>query len=202
MRSARKFLAEIWAKLLVLVIAAVCSVGCAHPKATLVVTVGGLGFSQMHDLRMAVKQQCPNVDVVSAGAWDAYKEDILTIAREKPRQHIILVGHSFGCESIDKAAAQLPNVDLAVFIDPSWDDFVLAPTIRNYLWYQRSSLGIERQAKIAGASGARVIKGGHNDLPHSTQVISELVKTINAIAPSNSAKPSVVRGPSGIAQGS
>jgi hypothetical protein len=175
--------------------------GCAQPKATLVVTVGGLGFSQMHDLRMAVKERCPNVDVVSAGAWDAYKEDIWALVREKPRQHIILVGHSFGCETIDKAATQLPKVDLAVFIDPSWGDFTLAPTIKDYLWFKRSDIGIEREAKIVGASGAKVIQGGHNDLPHSPQLISELVRTINEIDQSGS-KTRGVRGAGGIAQGS
>jgi len=158
--------------------------GCAHPRPTLVVTVGGLGFSQMHDLRMAVKDQCPDADVESAGAWDAYKADILSLTRDQPRQHIVLVGHSFGCEAIDKVAGQLSQVDLAVFIDPAWDDFSLAPTIKKYLWYQRSDLGIEREAKIMGASGVKVVKGGHNDLPHSPQLMAEVVQAINRLGTS------------------
>jgi pimeloyl-ACP methyl ester carboxylesterase len=139
----------------------------------------------MYDLRTTIKEQCPNVDVVSAGAWDAYKEDIAAIARENPRQHIILVGHSFGCAAIDQAATKLPKVDLAVFIDPSWDDFTLAPTIRDYLWFKRSDIGIEREATIVGAWRSKVIKGGHNDLPHSQSLIAELIQTINKIDRSN-----------------
>jgi pimeloyl-ACP methyl ester carboxylesterase len=155
--------------------------GCAKPQRTLVVTVGGLGFSQMHELRMAVEKQCPDAKVVSAGAWDAYKTDITKIATAKPRQHIILIGHSFGCEAIDRAAAELPKVDLAVFIDPAWSDFSLAATIQHYLWFKRSSIGIEREARIVGASGPRQIAGGHNDIPHSPELIAQVVAEIQRI---------------------
>jgi pimeloyl-ACP methyl ester carboxylesterase len=156
--------------------------GCARPERTLVITVGGLGFSQMHDLRKAVERQCPDAKVVSAGAWDAYKADIHKIAAKKPRDHIVLIGHSFGCEAISDAAAELPKVDLAVFIDPAWSDFPLAPTIERYLWYKRTKFDITRQARIVGASGARPIPGGHNDLPHSPELIAQVVAEVQRLS--------------------
>jgi pimeloyl-ACP methyl ester carboxylesterase len=168
-------------KVLSLVLLAVCFAGCARPRTLLVVTVGGLGFSQMHDLRMAVKEKCPDADVVSAGMMDAYKTDLVALTRQKPHQHIVLIGHSFGCEAIDHAANQLPHVDLAVFIDPAWDDFSLSPKVGQYLWFKRSDLGIEREATIRGASNPTVIRGGHNDIPHSQDLIAEVVRTINAV---------------------
>ena len=61
---------------LVLVLLAGSVLGCAQTQPTLVVTVGGMGFSQMYDLRVAVKAQCPEAKVVSAGMWDAYKTDL------------------------------------------------------------------------------------------------------------------------------
>jgi len=165
----------------VLVLALGAFFGCAKPEPTLVVTVGGLGFSQMYDLRVAVKEQCPEAKVVSAGMWDAYKSDIKKIATEKPRQHIILIGHSLGCEAIDKAAEALPRVDLAVFIDPAWDDFRLSSTIGKCLWYQRSTFALVRQARIAGAPPAKIIRGGHNDIPHSPDLIAEVVAAIKRV---------------------
>src|SRR5437762_5104 len=103
---------SIRALLTIFLLAALAS--CAHPEPTLVVTVGGLGFSQMGDLRQAIAKSCPQATVISAGMWDAYKTDIKALATAKPHLHIILVGHSFGCEAIAQAAAQMPRVDLAI----------------------------------------------------------------------------------------
>jgi pimeloyl-ACP methyl ester carboxylesterase len=160
-----------------------CFPGCAKPEPVLVVTVGGLGFSQMGDLRHAIIRQCPQAKVISAGAWDAYKTDITALATAKPHQHIILVGHSFGCQAIANAASQLPKVDLAVFIDPAWNDFPLPAAVASYLWYQRSGLGLEREARILGAAKTITIEGGHNDIPHAPQLIASVISAINAIPP-------------------
>ncbi len=156
--------------------------GCAEEPRTLVVTVGGAGFSQMHDLREAVERECPEARVISAGMWDAYKTDIRKIVTDKPRDHVILIGHSFGCAAIDEAADELPLVDLAVFIDPAWNDFSLSKRVDEYLWFKRSTFGIEREARIVGASGAKEIEGGHNDIPHSPQLIAEVVAEVRRIA--------------------
>ncbi len=170
-----------WQKLLALAIVLCCISGCAKPEPIFVVTVGGLGFSQMHDLRRAVIEQCPQAKVVSAGAWDAYKADIAAMAKEKPHEHIILIGHSFGCSAIAQAAKQLPTVDLEVFIDPAWDDFHLPGNVSHYLWYQRSGFGLEREAHIIGASTTNKIQGGHNDIPHARELIAGVVQAINRI---------------------
>ena len=156
--------------------------GCAKPEPrTVVVTVGGAGFSQMHDLRMALEQQCPEARVVSAGMWDAYKSDIKKMVEAEPRTHVILIGHSFGCGAIDEAADALGGVDLAVFIDPAWNDFKLSKQIDRYLWFKRSTIDIEREAKIVGANGAETIKGGHNDIPHSAELIAQVVAEVKRV---------------------
>ncbi|MCL2648523.1 MAG: hypothetical protein FWD61_16200 [Phycisphaerales bacterium] len=161
---------------------------CAKNKPTLVVCVGGMGYSQLGDLRRTIIKQCPQAKVVNAGGWDGYKANLKKIATAKPRQHIIFIGHSFGCGAINDAAKKLPKVDITVFIDPAWSDFHLSQNILQYLWYKRSGIGIERQAKIIGASSPRVIKGGHNDIPHSPKLIAEVVQAINALQ----SKPAVV----------
>ncbi len=160
---------------------------CAHPQRTLVVTVGGAGFSQMHDLRMALEKECPDAKIVSAGAWDAYNADLKKIATDKPRDHIIFIGHSFGCRAIDDAADELAGatakkVDLAVFIDPAWNDFDLSPNINRYLWFKRSTFDIEREARIIGASNPQKIPGSHNEIPHSPLLISQVVAEVQRIS--------------------
>jgi len=167
-------------KVAAILILLLCLFGCAHPEPTVVVVVGGLGFSQLGDLRHAVIQRCPDATVINAGAWDGYKSDIKALATAKPHQHYILIGHSFGCEAIDEAAAHLPHVDLAVFIDPAWSDFKLSHNIENYLWFKRSSFGIERQAQIVGAEAPTTIQGSHNDLPHAQNLIDEVVAAIRS----------------------
>jgi pimeloyl-ACP methyl ester carboxylesterase len=167
-----------------LVVIAVCFpfffiAGCAQ-RPILVVTSGGLGFSQMGDLRRAIEKQCPNADVVSAGWWDAYKNDMAKIIRDKPHEHVVLIGHSLGCETIAQAAGKVPKVDLVVLIDPAWDDIHLPRSVEHCLWYRRSDFGWEREANVSGASFV-TIKGGHNDIPQSPQLIAEVVKAINGI---------------------
>jgi hypothetical protein len=114
--------------------------------------------------------------------WDAYNADLKKIATDKPRDHIVFIGHSFGCRAIDDAADELPRVDLAVFIDPAWNDFDLSPNINRYLWFKRSSFDIEREANIVGASNPQKIPGGHNEIPHSPLLISQVVAEVQRIS--------------------
>jgi pimeloyl-ACP methyl ester carboxylesterase len=170
------------AKLLLMVLVVGTIFGCAKPKGTLVVVVGGLGLSQLGDVRRAVEKNCPDCDVVNAGGWDGYKADLEKIATEKKRQHVIMVGHSFGCGAIAETAEKLPKLDLAVFIDPAWDDFKLPRTVGKYLWFKRSGFGIEREARIIGArQGAVTIQGGHNDIPHSDVLIAGVVHAVRQV---------------------
>jgi len=164
---------------LIVVIVACFVGGCAH-KPILVITSGGLGFSQMGEVRRAIEKQCPNADVVSAGWWDAYKSDLSRIIRESPHDHIVLVGHSLGCQTIAQTAGKVSKVDLAVLIDPAWDDIRLPRNVEHCLWYRRSDFGWEREANVNGASFI-TIKGGHNDIPQSPELVAAVVKAINGI---------------------
>jgi hypothetical protein len=153
--------------------------GCAH-RPTLVITVGGLGFSQMGNVRRAIEKQCPNADVVSAGAWDAFKADLPKIIRESPHDHYVLVGHSLGCQTNTETAKKVSKVDLLVYLDPAWDDIRLPRNVQTCLWYQRSNWDWIREANVVGAS-PWIIKGGHNDVPQSAEVIAAVVRSINGI---------------------
>ena len=170
------------AKILWTLLAIFCLAACEKPQRTIVITVGGAGFSQMHDLRMTLERECPDAKIVSAGAWDAYKTDLAHIATEKSRDHIILIGHSFGCGAINEAADKLPHVDLAVFIDPAWNDFSLSKHVGQYLWFTRSTFDLERRATIIGASDPVQIQGNHNDIPHSSDLISRIVAQVQKIS--------------------
>jgi len=164
---------------LLVLLSACCVSGCAKP--ILVITVGGLGFSQMGEIRRAIERQCPNADVASAGWWDAYKSDLPRMIRESPHDHLVLIGHSLGCQTIAETAGKVSKVDLLVLIDPAWDDIHLPRTVQRSLWYRRSDFGFPRQANVVGAS-AVTIQGGHDDIAQSKQLIAEVVKAINGIA--------------------
>lgn len=154
--------------------------GCAH-KPILVITVGGLGWSQMGTLRHAVEQQCPAADVMSAGAIDAYKTDVQKMIRENPHDHLVLIGHSLGCQAIAQAAAKVKRVDLLVLIEPAPDDIRVPKNVKLTIWYQRTDFDLFiRLAKVFGMSPIR-IKGGHNDVPQSKEVVSTVVNQINQI---------------------
>jgi pimeloyl-ACP methyl ester carboxylesterase len=154
------------------------AVGCARP--ILVVTVGGLGFSQMGTVRRAIEKQCPDADVKSAGFWDAFKTDVQKMLRESPHDHVVLIGHSLGCQTIAQATRQVKKVDLLVLIEPAGDDIRLQKNVEKYLWYQRTNFDWIRPAKISGASPTR-INGGHNDIAQSPEVVNSVVKAINEI---------------------
>lgn len=154
-------------------------VGCA-PKPVLVITVGGLGFSQMGNLRHAIDKRCNNADVQSAGAWDAYKTDLVAMVKKSPHKHVVLIGHSLGCGAIDQAAEKLPKVDLLVFLEPAWDEIRVPRQVQKVLWYRRTNFDFIRPGTIRGFKPID-IQGGHNDVPNATPVIEQVVKTINEI---------------------
>lgn len=147
----------------------------------LVITVGGLGFSQMGTVREAIQKQCPQADVKSGGMWDAFKNDIAKMIQENPRDHVVLVGHSLGCQTITQAAGQFPNVDLLVFIEPAGDDIRVPASVKRTLWFQRSNWDLlVGRAKVSGLSPTR-INGGHNEVAHSPELAAQVVKAINGI---------------------
>lgn len=146
----------------------------------MVITVGGLGFSQMGSVRKAIQKECPNAEVISAGFWDAYKSDIVDVIRKSPRKHLVLIGHSLGCQTIADAAGKVKKVDLLVLIEPAWDDIKVPRKVERCLWFQRTEFSVVRQARVSGAS-PRKIQGGHDTIPHSAQLVDEVVEAINEI---------------------
>lgn len=176
----------------ILILAAFFLAGCAR-KPIQVITVGGLGFSQMGSVRRAIERQCPQADVVSAGAWDAYKSDVMRIIQKSPHDHVVLIGHSLGCQAVAQTIRSVSKVDLAVFIEPAGDDIRLPRTVERTLWYQRTGFDLIWKAKVIGAS-PMPIEGGHNDIVHSAKLITGVVRAINEIQirrprPRNTATP-------------
>jgi pimeloyl-ACP methyl ester carboxylesterase len=156
--------------------------GCATSKPTLVVLVGGAGLSQLGDLGENISALCPDADVIETGGWDGFRADLRQIIRAHPSAGLVLVGHSFGCRTIADAAADLPAVDLAVMIDPAWDDITLPPTVYSCLWYQRADEGLERRAVITNGGRPELVSGDHNDICHSPQLIAEVSQAVRNIS--------------------
>ena len=168
----------------VLLLVALSLPACATSKPTLVVLVGGAGLSQLGDLGETISAMCPDADVMEASGWDGFRADLKRIVKERPSRGLVLVGHSFGCETIAKAAAGIPAVDLVVMIDPAWDDITLGPTIGSCLWYQRGDAGMERQAVVRNGGRPILIGGDHNDICHSQRLREEVARVVMELSES------------------
>lgn len=156
--------------------------GCSEPKPTRVLLVGGAGLSQLGELGEALVASCPEAEIVETGGWDGFRADLKRIAAERPDQRLILIGHSFGCETIAEAAVGLDNVDLVVMIDPAWDDMTLPRNVISCLWYQRADEGMERRAAVRNGGRPKVIAGDHNSICHSAQLIAEVTRVVGDIS--------------------
>jgi pimeloyl-ACP methyl ester carboxylesterase len=164
------------------VMAALFMVGCGAPKPTRVLLVGGAGLSQLGDLGETISAMCPNAEVVETGGWDGFRANLEKMARDRPEQGVILIGHSFGCQTIAQAAAELAPVDLVVMIDPAWDDITLPPGVRSCMWYQRAEDGLERRAVIRNGGRPTLVSGDHAGICHSGQLIAEVSRVVRDIS--------------------
>ena len=157
--------------------------GCTTGKPTLVLLVGGAGLSQLGELSENISASCPDADVVETSGWDGFRADLGSYVRSHPYQGVVLIGHSFGCKTIAESAASMSNVDLAVMIDPAWDDFALPPSIRSCLWYQRAEDGgPERRSTIINGGRPMVVSGDHGEICHSPQIMAQVTQMVRGIS--------------------
>jgi len=120
--------------------------------------------------------------VVETGGWDGFRGDVERAATDPPCQGVILIGHSFGCETIARAAAHMRGVDLVVMIDPSWDDITLRPGL-SCMWYQRAEDGgMERRAAVRNGGRPVIVAADHNGMCHNAQVIAEVAQAVRNIS--------------------
>ena len=170
---------------LLLLLFTVMMPACASSKPTVVLLVGGAGLSQLGELGENISAICPDAEVIETGGWDGFRADVHRIALNHSGQGLVLIGHSFGCQTIARDAAQIPGIDLVVMIDPAWDDITLPPTIRSCFWYQRSQAGLERTATIRNGGSPMIIASDHNDICHSPRLISEVTQAVRGISERN-----------------
>ena len=154
----------------------------------LVISSGGFGHNQNDDIEAAVVKRCPKADMVSVAPWDAYKIDLLPVIEAYGQnKKIVLIGHSFGCDSAIHTSFRMKHVDLLVLIDPvstKWGDLPFPCNAVRILAYKRSIAIGPPVAKIDGLN-IQNITGGHNDLPHDPLVIDPVIALINELSGSD-----------------
>ncbi len=160
----------------------------------LVVTVPGLGKSQMGDIEARFRKD-PRCRVVSVGDLDGYKANLTKIVygnvyAPDGLTNVAVIGHSFAAIPIlDLISNHRELVDYAAFIDPvSDEDFVSSyPMPANpppFFWCRRSKVGLETLVgamiplNITDAGQPEIVEGSHNELPHKTEVIERLARDI------------------------
>jgi len=156
--------------------------GCGEPKPTRVLLVGGAGLSQLGTLGATISAMSPDAEVIETGGWDGFRSNLRRIIKDRPSEGLVLIGHSFGCQTIAQAAADVPQVDLVVMIDPAWDDITLPRTVYSCLWYQRSDLGAERRAVIRNGGRPMIVNGDHNSICYSPQLIAEVSRIVRDLS--------------------
>jgi hypothetical protein len=171
--------------MLILVLANTCS---KPPEAdqtgtTTVVVVGGLGGSQLNTIIVELQKLCPNAKIIDAGQRDAYDENIYQILAQNPSNKIVLIGHSFGGETVFRACFGA-KVNYLAMIDPvrnPWGNLpAVSSDVDKYDYFVRSRLFGPYVARIEGAAPI-VISGGHNEIPHDPLVINRIAAQINEL---------------------
>ena len=153
----------------------------------LVYITGGLGGDQTYTVYNRLVTENKHI-IVSGGSNEAYKENIANKLADYTKKDIILIGHSFGCNTIIDFynSNEDFNIKGVFLIDPvmtSWGDASITkdPTIV-YVFYRTHLFG-PKTAKIHGVSEDNVYKveGGHNDFLHKEPFLDKLMEIINGL---------------------
>ena len=152
-----------------------------------VYVTGGLGGDQTYTVYNRLVTENKHI-IVSGGSNEAYKENIANKLADYTKKDIILIGHSFGCDSIIDFynANERFNVKGVFLIDPvmiNWGDSSIKkdPSIV-YVFYRTHLFG-PKTAKIDGVLEDNVynIDGGHNDFLHKEPFLDKLMELINGL---------------------
>jgi hypothetical protein len=148
---------------------------------TLVIICGGLGEAQTGDI-VARLEAIPTLTVVSCDSWDGYKTDIVSLYISNKENKTILIGHSFGSETVINACKSIPFVDIIILIDPvatDWGEMTAPKNVGEIMLFYRSQYFGPKTAKINEGPEPITVEGDHNSLPHSNVVINSIIAKVN-----------------------
>jgi hypothetical protein len=156
---------------------------------TLVICVGGLGGDCTAEMADAIRARCDRAFVVSAGSRDAYQVDIRPIMAAYPKQHRVLIVHSFAGWWTSQP---LDPIDYVVLLDPVspggeegisfWGGLPAPAYAIRVEWYRRQafSRAPPPSANVAGLTPI-LVPASHQNVPKDPVVIDRVVATINAL---------------------
>ncbi len=138
--------------------------------------VGGLGKSQLNSLFLPLSTDDNHVDSFDR---DGYAQDVVSVVGAVNADKTILIGHSFGTETVLRIAEKFPNLKLIILIDPvSYDPFWASEmTVPDgitvlYVFYRTDAFGPKTAQLKGNITKELSIRGGHNSIPHEAQLIS------------------------------
>jgi len=148
-------------------------------KTVFAVVGGGLGTDQTLDIQNALAGLA-NVQVFSPDGTNDYKASFADAVRISPADVVIIVGHSFSCDSACWCAQQLMAlgiaVDLAVFIAPVWQD-KHPVNCRKVIWLDPEHSMLPR-ASVIGVSLLMIKGTDHNSICHAAETINIIVQAV------------------------
>jgi hypothetical protein len=149
----------------------------------IVVCIGGAWEDCTGTIYQAVKERCPDVDVVQVGDYDAYKVDVGEWLNAHPHSpNVILVGHSRGGDAIAKAAVKT-KISYAFFIDPvavEGATLKVPASLQGTIYYRSQAFGFVTAKIEGGRTTTKVVSGDHGSITQSLTVIDEIVDKVNS----------------------
>ncbi len=155
-------------------------------KDTAVYIMGGLGGNQTGFLAGKIKQDIPEVEVITFSEWDGWKDDIAGYALNNPHQHQIMIGHSYGCSSILNTTSLDGNIDLVILLDPvSTVGYHLTADsniLKTDIYYRSEEFG-PKTANIKGNNITiyNVPNSSHNSLPNDPSIVNSIEQSIREV---------------------
>lgn len=157
------------------------------PAAPLIVSVGGLGWSQLGAFNGQIAVNFPAVTLANFGPFNGYLGDVAGYTNAYPhRTGVIFAAHSFGCQTVCESSAVVGDVALIILYDPVCStpgqvDLTVPPNVRRCLVFRRSKIGVERMAVMHGVYEEIIVpNAGHNDVPSSAMALDISMAAIAA----------------------
>lgn len=172
--------------ILALCVLAICSCkrSPAPPPATksapTAIFVGGLGWNQLHSIMDALAALRPDVNIVNMGDNNAWMNSPADWGNANPHGKLVLIGHSFGCDTAMRDAARIGDVECAVLMDPvahgAGNSQIRIPLkIKNVYVYRatESTIGVN-PAWLHGTFWSTEVTGAHSEICHNPEVVAEI----------------------------
>ncbi len=148
------------------------------PTAPVVLTVGGLGSSQLQDVVLALAAM-KDFQTVDMGSPNGYRADLQGYANSIPNDIRAAVGHSAAGGALCRAALTCPKLRHLVLLDPAMDSDITVPTDVDCLVVVADPTPFITQSRVHGVYREVHSPYSHNVFLHHPEVVAMVVGEVS-----------------------